>query len=153
MFKLTCITLDDGQHAVFLNGHCLVSDDVSGHKFSLGEILERLSRLPGVQTERVKWPVSAGDWEWFDVANTVFPAPGLWRREMTVSGMIARLQQHPLDALCTGTFWLADDFLSLDDTLDNETIEAAMALADECHDANIGFNWEHLQWAIDEAKK
>lgn len=87
------------------------------------------------------------------MANAVFPAPGLWRREMTVSGMIARLQQYPADALCAGTFWLADDFLSLDDTLDNEAIEAAMALADECHDANIGFNWDHLQWAIEEAKK
>ncbi len=153
MFKLTCITLNDGQHAVFLNGHCLASDDVSGYKFSLGEILERLSRLPGVQTEMVKWPVPTGDWEWSDVANAVFPVPGLWHREMTVSGLISRLQQHPADALCTGTYWLADDFLSLDDTLDNETIEAAMALADECHDANIGYNWDHLQWAIEEAKK
>lgn len=72
MFKLTCITLDDGQHAVFINGHCLVSDDVSGQKFSLGEILERLSRLPGVQTERVGYPTPADDWEWFAVANAVF---------------------------------------------------------------------------------
>lgn len=153
MFRLTSITLDDGQHAVFLNGQCLASDDLSGDKFSLGEILERLSRLPGVRTEMLKWPQPAGDWEWFEVANEVFPEPCLWHREMTVSGMITRLQQHPLDALCIGTFWLADDFLSLDGSLDSETIEAAMSLADECHDANIGFTWDHLQWAINEAKK
>lgn len=153
MFKLTCITLDDGQFGVFLNGHRLASDDLSGGMFSLGEIFERLSRLPGVQTEMVKWPVPKGDWEWYEVADSVFPAPGLWRREMTVSGLISRLLQHPADALCTGTYWLADDFLSLDNTLDNETIAAAMVLADECHDASIGFNWDHLQWAIEEAKK
>lgn len=153
MFKLTCITLDDGQCGVFLNGHRLASDDLSGDTFSLSEILERLSRLPGVQTEMRRWPLPAGDWDWCEVANEVFPAPGLWRREMTVSGLISRLLQHPADALCTGTYWLADDFLSLDDTLDNETIEAAMALADECHDANVGYNWDHLQWAIEEAKK
>lgn len=153
MFKLTCITLDDGQYAVFINGQCLASDDVSGQTFSLGEILERLSRLPDVKTEMIKWPVPEGDWEWYEVADRVFPAPVPFSREMTVSGLISRLQQYPLNALCTGTFWLADDFLSLDPSLDNETIEAAMALADECHDANIGFNWEHLQWAIDEVKK
>lgn len=91
MFKLTRITLTDGQYAVFLNGHRLASDDLSGGLFSQGEIFECLSRLPGVQTETLKWPAPTGNWAWSEVANAVFPTPGLWRREMTVSGMIARL--------------------------------------------------------------
>lgn len=153
MFTLTSIELDDSQHAVFLNGHCLASDDVSGHTFSLAEVLERLSLLPGVRTERVKRPLPQGQWAWCDVARVVFPDPGVWCKEMTVSGFISRLQQYPADALCTGTFWMAEDFLSLDDTLDEETIEAAMALADERHDASIGFNREYLQWAISEVKE
>lgn len=75
------------------------------------------------------------------------------KKRMTVKAFIDRLSKYPDDALCCGTFWLADDFLALDTSLDNETIEVAMELAEECHDASIGFNWDHLQWAIDEAKR
>lgn len=72
---------------------------------------------------------------------------------MTVKAFIARLAQYPEDALCCGTFWLADDFLSLDATLSADDIDAAMELAQDSHDADIGFNWCHLQCAIDEVKR
>ncbi|ENM9168073.1 hypothetical protein ABSP78_004648 [Salmonella enterica subsp. enterica serovar 1,4,[5],12:i:-] len=39
-----------------------------------------------------------------------------------------------------------------DSTLDEETIDAAMELAQESHDANIGFNWAFLQATIGELK-
>ncbi|ENN5319762.1 hypothetical protein ABSQ62_004760, partial [Salmonella enterica subsp. enterica serovar 1,4,[5],12:i:-] len=55
--------------------------------------------------------------------------------------------------LCCGTFWLASDFLALDSSLTEDDIDAAMELAQHCHDANDGFNWSHLQWAIDEVKR
>lgn len=45
------------------------------------------------------------------------------------------------------------DFLALDNTLTQDDINAAMELAQHCHDANDGFNWSHLQWAIDEVKR
>lgn len=64
-----------------------------------------------------------------------------------------RLSIYPDDALCCGTFWLADDFLALDNTLDDDSIEAAMERAEDNHDAEIGFNWWHLQKAIEEVKR
>ncbi|MGY0154188.1 hypothetical protein NMD69_17175 (plasmid) [Edwardsiella tarda] len=72
---------------------------------------------------------------------------------MTIKAFIARLVEYPEDALCCGTFWLAEDFLSLDSTLTQGDIDAAMALAQDKHDANTGFTWEYLQWAIDEVKR
>ncbi|OCV72364.1 hypothetical protein A9P93_18770 [Klebsiella pneumoniae] len=69
---------------------------------------------------------------------------------MTVKAFIDRLSQYPDDALCCGTFWLADDFLSLDGSLTEGDIDAAMERAQDSHDANDGFNWSHLQAAIDE---
>jgi hypothetical protein len=42
-------------------------------------------------------------------------------KRMTVKAFIARLAQYPEDALCCGTFWLADDFLSLDGSLTEAT--------------------------------
>lgn len=74
-------------------------------------------------------------------------------KRMTVKAFIARLSAYPDDALCCGTFWLAEDFLSLDDTLTQDDIDAVMELAQHSHDANDGFNWSHLQWAIDEVKR
>ena len=71
---------------------------------------------------------------------------------MTVAGLIARLKQYPPDALCMGTFWLEDDFLSLDDSLSEEEIAEAMRICDHSHDAGIGFNWDTLQFAIDRVK-
>lgn len=72
---------------------------------------------------------------------------------MTVKAFIARLALYPEDALCCGTFWLADDFLSLDDSLTEDDIDAAMEQAQDSHDANIGFNWNTLQSAIDKVKR
>lgn len=73
-------------------------------------------------------------------------------KRMTVKAFISRLSCFPDDALCCGTFWLADDFLALDSTLTEDDIDAAMELAQDSHDANDGFNWSHLQAAIDEVK-
>ncbi|MES3702048.1 hypothetical protein, partial [Klebsiella pneumoniae] len=74
-------------------------------------------------------------------------------KRMTVKAFIDRLSQYPDDALCCGTFWLADDFLSLDGSLTEGDIDAAMERAQDSHDANDGFNWSHLQAAIDEVKR
>lgn len=75
------------------------------------------------------------------------------KRRMTVRAFKERLSQFPDEALCCGTFWLEEDFLSLDDTLDADTIEAAMECAQDCHDANSGFNWDYLREMIEEVKR
>ncbi|WP_258557411.1 hypothetical protein [Serratia fonticola] len=72
---------------------------------------------------------------------------------MTIRAFKQRLSMYPEDALCCGTFWLADDILGLDSSLDDDTIEAVMELAEDTHDAHVGFNWQHLQAAIDEVKR
>ena len=59
----------------------------------------------------------------------------------------------PEDALCLGTFWLAEDFLSLDPSLTDEDIEAAMEIADDQHDAEVGFNWYTLEMAIERMRE
>lgn len=74
-------------------------------------------------------------------------------REMTVRELKARLDAIGDDQLCCGTFWLADDFLSIDRTLTQEEIASAMAIAEDRHDANEGFNWWHLERAISEMKQ
>ncbi len=78
--------------------------------------------------------------------------PERMEKHMTVKTFRERLAGYPDDALCCGTFWLAEDFLALDSTPDEETIDAAMELAQESHDANIGFNWAFLQATIGELK-
>lgn len=70
--------------------------------------------------------------------------------EMTTAGLIQRLQQYAPDTQCCGTFWLADDFLSVDSTLTPEEIEAAMQLAADRHDAGIGYNWDYLTAIVEE---
>lgn len=72
------------------------------------------------------------------------------KREMTVRALKERLSRYPDEAQCCGTFWLADDFLQLEPSLDEKEIDTAMDLASRCHDASVGFNWDFLQWAIDE---
>lgn len=72
---------------------------------------------------------------------------------MTVKAFITRLSAFPEETLCCGTFWLADDFLALNSTLTEDDIDAAMEWAQDSHDANDGFNWSHLQAAIDEVKR
>lgn len=155
MFNVTCINLEEGGSALYINGHYLVSDDGCGESFSLSELLQYLSRLPGVTTETVERPEpDSDDWSWNDVAESVFPVNAvLFRDRLTVEGFKQRLSQFPDTALCCGTFWLADDFLQLDSSLSDEEIEAAMDIAQDNHDAGIGFNWEHLQWAVDEVKR
>jgi len=153
MFRLTCIDLDNGEFAVYLNNHYLGSEDGSGEKLYLGDVLERLSRMPGVQLKTIQQPVPVDEeWCWNDVADSVLTPSHILRREMTVGGMLTRLQQYPQDALCTGTFWLEDDFLEVDGSLDSATIAAAMERAYYAHDANYGFNLDHLRLAINEVK-
>jgi len=74
-------------------------------------------------------------------------------REMTVREFKARLGAFGDDELCCGTFWLADDFLSIDAALTREEIALAMEIAEDNHDAGEGFNWGHLEWAIGEMKQ
>ncbi|ENZ8718197.1 TPA: hypothetical protein ACGB3K_004507 [Klebsiella aerogenes] len=151
MFRVTCIDLEDGEFALYINGHYLASEDGRGEKLYPGDILERLSRLPGVTTKTVERPVPDNDeWNWSDVAASVFPAD---TRHMTVAAFKGRLSEYPDDALCCGTFWLAADFLALDDSLEDTEIDAVMELAQHSHDANEGFNWSYLQWAINEVKR
>ncbi|CAI1184258.1 Uncharacterised protein [Serratia entomophila] len=70
--------------------------------------------------------------------------------EMTIAGFIRRLQHYSPDTLCCGTFWLADDFVSIDSTLTPEEIEAAMELATGRHDAGIGYNWDYLTSIVED---
>jgi hypothetical protein len=70
--------------------------------------------------------------------------------EMTIANFIQRLQGYSPETLCCGTFWLADDFLSIDGTLTPEEIEASMELATDRHDAGIGYNWDYLTAIVEE---
>jgi hypothetical protein len=72
---------------------------------------------------------------------------------MTIKAFIERLSQYPDDDLCCGTFWLKDDFLSINEKLTDDEIEMAMEIATSSHDANIGFNWDHITYAISEIKE
>ncbi|EBQ8410778.1 hypothetical protein B6107_18785 [Salmonella enterica] len=154
MFRVTCIDLENGEFALYINGHYLTSEDGSGEKLYAGDILECLSRLPGVTTETVERPVPDSDeWNWNDVADSVFPAGITLSRTMTVAAFKQRLSEYPDDTLCCGAFWLAEDFLALDDSLEDSEIDAAMELAQSSHDANDGFNRGHLLWAINEVKR
>jgi hypothetical protein len=78
----------------------------------LWEVLEQLSLLPGVELQTLLEPVQCDDWCWNDIADRVLPSRPACRDDVTVAGLIARLKQYPPDALCMGTFWLEDDFLS-----------------------------------------
>lgn len=99
MFKLTCITLEDGVCALYINGQYLGADDCSDERFSLGDILERLSRLPGVSVETATRPVPQNaDWSWDEVAGSVFES-GSPARKMTVSAFKQRLAGYPDAAL------------------------------------------------------
>jgi len=153
MFRLTCIELNNGEFAVYINNHYLGSEDVSGERLSLGEMLEQLSGLPGGELQTLHEPVPVDeDWCWNDISGRVLPSLSVSRDDVTVAALIARLQQYPPDTLCLGTFWLDDDFWSLDDSLTEEEIAEAMRICDHSHDAGIGYNWDTLQFAIDQMK-
>ncbi len=107
----------------------------------------------GVETRTFREPVPDDEeWCWNDIAGRVLPPRSYCRRDVTVAGLIARLLQYPADALCLGTFWLAEDFLSLDESLTGEEIEDAMIICDDSHDACVGFNWDTLRFAIESVK-
>ena len=153
MFRLTCIELNNGEFAVYINNHYLGSQDASSERLCLGDILEQLSLLPGVEKTTLRSAVPEDDdWCWNDIADRVLPPLSACRNDVTVAALIARLQQYPPDALCMGTFWLEDDFLSLDNSLTEEEIAEAMRICNHSHDAGIGFNWDTLQSAIDRVK-
>ena len=71
--------------------------------------------------------------------------------KMTVSRLIRQLQGYPADALCCGTFWVADDFLDIDESLTPAEIARAMKIADEWHDEEIGYNWPFLRDCVAES--
>lgn len=151
MFKLTRIDLDNGEYAMYINGQFIADYDFSGQEMTAGELQERLQVLPGVEIETVSRMVPQhDDWSWNDIAGTVFPASTRPERKMTVRALKERLSRYSDDALCCGTFWLADDFLGLDSPLTDDDIDAAMECAHYSHDAGIGYNWDSMQAAIDE---
>ncbi len=152
MFRLTCIEPDNGEFAVYINHHYPGVKMPAESDFLWGR-LEQLSLLPGVELQTLLEPVpECDDWCWNDIADRVLPPRPACRDDVTVAGLIARLKQYPPDALCMGTFWLEDDFLSLDSSLSEEEIAEAMRIGDHSHDAGIGFNWDTLQFAIDHVK-
>lgn len=53
------------------------------------------------------------------------------------------------DELCCGTFWLEEGFLSVNLDMEPDEIASAMEYAEVHHDAKEGFNWWHLEMAID----
>ncbi|MFK3663583.1 hypothetical protein ACI2I2_24260 [Scandinavium sp. NPDC088450] len=150
MFKVTCIDLDNGEFALYINGHYLTSEDGSGEKMYAGDLLERLACIPGVVVEHAERDVPDNeDWCWNDIADSVFsPATGVWG-DVTVGALIQRLQTYSPAELCVGVFWLADDFLSLDDTLQEDEIHQAMQIAEKHHDCNYGYNWDYLKSCIE----
>ena len=72
MFRLTCIELNNGEFAVYINNHYLGSEDASSERLCLGEIREQLSQLPGVELQTLLEPVpECDDWCWNDIADRV----------------------------------------------------------------------------------
>lgn len=85
MFRLTCIEPDNGEFAVYINHHYLGSEDASGERLSLGEVLEQLSLLPGVELQTLLEPVpECDDWCWNDIADRVLPPRPACRDDVTV---------------------------------------------------------------------
>lgn len=155
MHTLTCITLECGDVALYLDGHYLGSEDGSSNRLSLADIADGLMHLPDVCMQALELPTpTQEDWCWNDIAEDIFrPATETGQvNSMTVQNLMTRLSRYPADALCCGTFWMADDFLSLDETLTEAEINSAMEIAEDSHDCNYGYNWEHLHSAISEVK-
>jgi hypothetical protein len=48
--------------------------------------------------------------------------------------------------------WEVDDVLELDDELTEAQCEKVLRMAEKKHDANVGINWDVLQYWIDEIK-
>jgi len=156
MNKLTKIFLDNGEMALYLDGHYLGSEDVSGEKMSLNDIADALQKVPGICVNNVSRPCPENDeWSWNDVVKDIFPESDNYRTrtEVTVEAFIARLSEYPADALCCGTFWLDEDFLEVDAALTPDEIQRAMEIATKNHDCNVGYNWDFLTYAAERAKE
>ncbi|MCK8540605.1 hypothetical protein [Yersinia ruckeri] len=155
MHKLTQIILDNGKMALYFDGYYVGSEDNSGDKMSLSDIATSLLKVPSVcrQVAYRTCPMQE-DWCWNDVAAPVLSFPDRIgaHDSMTVEAFMARLSDHPADALCCGTFWLTEDFLEVDESLTTDEIHLAMEIAQHSHDANNGYNWEYLRWAAEQAK-
>lgn len=154
MHTLTEITLDNGEMALYLDGHYLGSEDGSGERMSLSDIAHALMNIPDVCMQTVSQPLPDDDeWSWNDVARNVFPTlEKRGCRDVTVRGFMTKLSEYPADALCCGTFWVEEDFLEVDSSLATDDIRLAMEVADHKHDANIGYNWDYLRWAVEYVK-
>lgn len=154
MQKLTRVTLSTGEMAIYLDGWYLTSTGDGDHPQGLDDVVTGLLNMPGMRLEYIEAECPAqADWCWNDVAAVVFAGPQPRPGACTVAAFIARLSQYPADGLCCGTFWLQDDFLTLDAELTEEQVGQAMEVAEDSHDADIGFNWEHLRYAINAVKR
>ena len=49
--------------------------------------------------------------------------------------------------------WGAEDVLSLDDSLSPDQVEDVLTYMERKHDANIGINWDFIQFCIDSVKE
>ncbi len=148
MFRLICIDLDNGEFALYLNDHYLASEDGSGEKLYLGDLMERLSRVPGVQYAKVERSLPADeDWCW--IADDVLLSHQWPSCDTTTGGLIKRLLEYPENTPCVGSYWLEEDFLVLNEELTPEDIQLAMQIAEKRHDCNIGYNWDFIQYCID----
>ncbi|HHE8494821.1 hypothetical protein NFL61_23255 (plasmid) [Enterobacter ludwigii] len=95
MFRLTCIELDSGEFAVYINHHYLGSEDARSERLCLSEIRELLSLIPGVELQTLHESVPEDeDWWWNDIADRVLPSRPACRDDVTVAGLIARLKLH-----------------------------------------------------------
>jgi hypothetical protein len=153
MHTLTQIHLDNGEMALYLDGYYLGSGDSSGATISFRDIVAALRKVPSI-CHQIAWrplPVQE-DWCWNEVADQVFPRPGEYQNKMTVQALMARLSAYPADAACCGIFWMNDDFLELDEHLTTDEIDLAMEIAENTHDASVGFNWDHIRSSIEQAK-
>ncbi|MCZ3384894.1 hypothetical protein O3S68_21665 [Kosakonia sp. SOY2] len=150
MQKLTRITLSSGEMAIYLDGWYLTSTEPGDRADGLDDIVTGLLSIPGMTLQDIDAPCPAHeDWCWNDVADGVFAACQPDAGEYTVAALTDRLSRYPADALCCGTFWLREHFLTLDASLTDEQIRLAMKLAQRNHDAAVGFNWDTLQAAIE----
>ncbi|MDN2488120.1 hypothetical protein MML63_21040 [Kosakonia sacchari] len=153
MQKLTRITLSSGEMAIYLDGWYLTSTEPDDRADGLDDVVTGLLRMPGMTLQDIDAPCpSQEDWCWNDVADGVFAARQPDAGECTVAALTDRLSRYPADTLCCGTFWLREDFLTLDASLTDEQIRLAMKVAQKNHDANTGYNWEYLRGAIEYVK-
>jgi len=140
-----------------VDGACGLTDALPSFTFlwtdGLDDAVTGLLSMPGMALLDTDVPCPPHeDWCRNDGADGVFAARQPDAGECTVVAFIDRLSGYPADALCCGTFWLREDFLTLDASLTDEQISLAMDVAQDSHDANTGYNWEYLRFAIESIK-